>query len=33
MNSATLVVPNDVEIKDGKVRKSQKELIQKSRSK
>ena len=29
MNSATLVVPNDVEIKDGKVRKSQKELIKK----
>ena len=29
MNSATLVVPNDVEIKDGKVKKSQKELIKK----
>ena len=29
MNSATLIVPNDVEIKDGKIRKSQKELIKK----
>ena len=29
MNSATLVVPNDVEIKNGKIRKSQKELIKK----
>ena len=29
MNSATLVIPNDVQIENGKVRKSQKELIKK----